>query len=200
MEYKRTEFLGVFFWGGDDAIAKNWTLVEEKVNSVIKSWTFFSKGVSFIGRVLVVNSICASKLWYITSVLQPPQNYISSLQKAFIDFVWQGRHLVKSDILLYLRKSQGGLGLVHILSRLHAFRLRFIHEYLYYDRHSCFRIANVFFRRVHNFRYSKQLFLLMPVKYDVSNIPPFYQSLINTGSLFSHKKRDTTLPSRWYTF
>ena len=108
-------------------------------------------------------------------MLQPPQNYIPSLQKVFIDFVWQGRHWVKSDIL-YLCKSQGGLGLVHILSRLHAFRLRFIHEYLYYDRHSCFRIANVLFRRVYNFGYSKQLFLLMPVKYDVSNIPPFYQS------------------------
>ena len=84
-----------------------------------------------------------SKLWYIISVLQPPQNYISSFQKVFIDFVWQGRHWVKSDIL-YLRKSQGGLGLVHILSRLHAFRLRFIHEYLYCGRHSCFRIAIVF--------------------------------------------------------
>ena len=126
-------------------------------------------------------------MWYIISALQPPQNYISSLQKAFIDFVWQGRHWVKSDIL-YIRKSPGGLGLVHILSRLHAFRLRFIYEYLYYDRHSCFRIANVFFRRVYNFGYSKQLFLHMPVKYDVSNIPPFYQSLINTWSLFSHKK------------
>ena len=90
--------------GGDDAIAKNRTLVEEKVNSVIKSWTFFSKGLSFIGRVLVVNSLWASKLLYIISVLQPPQNYISSLQKAFIDFIWQGRHWVKSDIL-YLRKS-----------------------------------------------------------------------------------------------
>ena len=147
-------------------------------NIVLKSRTFFSKGLSFIGRVLVVNSLCASKLW-----LQPPHNYISSLQKVFIDFVWQGRHWVKSDIL-YLRKSQGGLGLVHILSRLHAFRLRFIHEYMYYDRHSCFRIANVFFRRVYNFGYSKQLFILMPVKYNVSNIPPFYQSLINTWSLF----------------
>ena len=31
-----------------------------------------------------------------------------------------------------------------------------------------------------NFGYSKQLFILMPVKYDVSNIPPFYQSLMNT--------------------
>ena len=39
---KEQRFLGVYL-GGDDAIAKNWTLVEEKVNSVIQSWTFFSK-------------------------------------------------------------------------------------------------------------------------------------------------------------
>ena len=74
-------------------------------------------------------------------------NYISFLQKVFIDFVWQGRHWVKSYIL-YLRKWHDGLWLV---CRLHAFRLRFIHEYLYYDRHSCFRIANAFYRRVYNF-------------------------------------------------
>ena len=35
---------------------------------------------------------------------------------------------------------------IYILSRLHAFRLRVIHEYLYYDSHSCFRIAHVFFK------------------------------------------------------
>ena len=28
--------------------------------------------------------------------------------------------------------------------------------------------------------YSKQCFLIMPVKYDVSNILPFYESLMNT--------------------
>ena len=86
------------------------------------------------------------------------------------------------------------MGLVHILFRLHAFRLRCIHEYLYYDRHSCFRIANVFLRRVYNFGYSIQLFLLMPVKYDVSNIPPCYQSLMNTWSLFSHQKVTPSSP------
>ena len=36
----------------------------------------FSTGFSFIGRVLVVNSPCASTLWYILSVLQPQQDYI----------------------------------------------------------------------------------------------------------------------------
>ena len=80
--------------------------MEEKVNSFIKSWTFFSIGLSFIGRVLVVNSLCASTLWYIISVLQHPQNYISLLQKVLIDFIWQGRHCVKCDIF-YLHKSHG---------------------------------------------------------------------------------------------
>ena len=80
-------------FGGDYAMAKNWTLVEEKVYSVIKRWTFFSNGLSFIGRVLVVNSLCVSKLWYI-SVLQHPQDYISTIQKVFIVFIWQGRHWI----------------------------------------------------------------------------------------------------------
>ena len=120
-----------------------------------------------------MNSICASKLWYIISV--PPQDNISFLQKVIIDFIWQRRHWVKSD-RIYLYKSYGGLGLVNILSRLHAFRLRFIHEYLYYDSHSSFRIANIFFRRIYNFGYFK------------SCIPPFYQRLMNTWSLFSHQK------------
>ena len=48
----------------------------EKVNSVIKSWTFFSKGLSFIGRVLVVNSLCASQLWYIIGAAASTKLYI----------------------------------------------------------------------------------------------------------------------------
>ena len=118
MEYKRTSFLGVFL-GGDDEIAKKWTLVEEKVNSLIQSGTFFSEGISFIGRVLVVNNICASKLWYIISVLQPPQNYTSSLQKVFIDFVWQGRHWVKSDILYYVSRKAVWVYCIFYLDYMH---------------------------------------------------------------------------------
>ena len=42
MEYKEHFFKDVFL-GLDNAIAKNWTLVEENVNSAIKSWSFFLK-------------------------------------------------------------------------------------------------------------------------------------------------------------
>ena len=64
---------------------------------------YFYIGLSFNGRALVVNSLYASKLWNILSVLQPPQDYILSLQNVFIDFVWQGSHWFKSD-RLYLQK------------------------------------------------------------------------------------------------
>ena len=45
----------------------------------------------------------------------------------------------------------------------------------------------MYFRRVNNFGYCKQFFLIMPVNYYVNNIPLFYQSLMNTWSLFSQK-------------
>ena len=43
MEYKRTTSIRSIFWGGYDAIAKHLTLLERKVNSVIKNWTFISR-------------------------------------------------------------------------------------------------------------------------------------------------------------
>ena len=101
---------------------------------------------------------------------------VTSLQKLFIDFVWQGRHWIRCD-LLYLHKSDGGLGLVHILSRLHAFRLRFIQDYLYYDNNSCFMIANVFFRKVNNFGYTNQLFSIKPDVYSYDCIPQYYKCI-----------------------
>ena len=44
------------------------------------------------------------------------------------------------------------------------------------------------YRRVNNFGYSNIIVLIMHVNYDDSNIPPFYQGLMNTWSLFSHQK------------
>ena len=52
----------------------------------------------------------------------------------------------------------------------------------------------MYFKRGNNFGYSKQLFLITSVNCDVSNIPPFYQSLINTWSFFSHQKVTPSSP------
>ena len=51
-----------------------------------------------------------------------------------------------------------------------------------------FQGCKCIFRRVNKLGYSEQLFLIMPVNYDVSNVPPFYQSLMNTWLRFSFQK------------
>ena len=96
-----------------------------------------------------------------------------------------GKVVIVLKVIYYIYINR--MGLVHILCRLHTFRLRFVHEYMYYDSHSCFRIAILFLTRVYNTGYSKQLFLLMPVKCDVSNMSLFLSKL-NMWSLFSHQK------------
>ena len=42
--------------------------MEEKVNSVIKSWTFFSKELSFIGRILYGKVVIGLKVIYYINV------------------------------------------------------------------------------------------------------------------------------------
>ena len=53
-------------------------------------------------------------------------------------------------------------------------------------------LGSKYILEVDYFGYSKHLFLIVPVNYDVTNIPPFYQSIMNTWSLFSNKRNDTT--------
>ena len=123
------------------------------------STVLHKKGLSYGGRVLIVNSLCASEVWYMLSVLEPAADYSVTLQKKFIDCVWQGRHWISREKIV-LSKGQGGLGLVDINCRLLSFRARFIHDYLYGDDYLCFRLADSFFSKMVSYNYTKQLFLI----------------------------------------
>ena len=46
-----------------------------------------------------LNVFYASNLWHIFRVLQPPKDWVDRLQKCFVNFVWQGSHWTKENIL-----------------------------------------------------------------------------------------------------
>ena len=107
----------MYFWG-EDAIAKYWTSVEDAVNSFIESCIVFLRIIFYWSGTHCEWPMCIKIVVYFIGAS-------AFTKKVFIDFVWQGRHWTKSDIL-YLHKSYGSLGLVNIVSILHAFRQRFI--------------------------------------------------------------------------
>ena len=116
---QNNEKLLMYFLGEMVLYAINLTLVEERVNSVIKKLVFFLESYH-IGLVLVVNSICMLKLCYILFVLRPPQYNIPTLERVFIDFLRQGRHLIKSD-RLYVHTLYAGCPVILLFLRLSYF-------------------------------------------------------------------------------
>lgn len=81
--------------------------------------------MSYKGRILIGNNLVASALWHRLACIDPPADVLAKIQSILIDFFWDKLHWVKKSVL-YLSKEEGGLGLIHLLSRTAVFRLQYI--------------------------------------------------------------------------
>ncbi len=55
----------------------------------------------------VINNLAASMLWHKFTVLDPPKELLSGVQKAFVNFLGDGCHWLPPGIL-YLPAAEGG--------------------------------------------------------------------------------------------
>ncbi len=121
--------LGVFF-GTAQYIEKNWVGLANRVIGRLQKWRWLLPQLSFRGRCLIVNNLAASMLWHRVTVLNPPKELLITIQKAFVDFFWNGHHWLIPGIL-YLPVAEGGQGLIHIESKILAMRLQTLQRLLY---------------------------------------------------------------------
>ena len=108
----------------------------------------FSAELSYRGRLLVVNTLCAPMLWNLARALHPPKLFIDNSQKQFVDFFWQGRHWIHKSVPAK-PNNLGGQGLIHIVSRLECLRIEFVKKkYVYGGAHPWFRMTDFFLSEV----------------------------------------------------
>lgn len=82
---------------------------------------------SLIGRKILVNQRIAPKLWHSFQVLPFTDQQVDQLQRKLIDFIWLGKHWTTLKDLCVPVKW-GGLGLVHLKTRLQLFRLTLVNR------------------------------------------------------------------------
>lgn len=126
---------------------KNWEGLLETVTGKLQRWTWIRAQLSYRGRVLAVNSQAASMLWHRRTVLDPPEELLIQLQKAFVDFFWGGRYCLPPGVLC-LPVIEGGQGFLHLVSKVKAMRLQTAQKLLYSSDSSTIiafnNITNVF--------------------------------------------------------
>ncbi len=73
------------------------------------------------GKVLILNVLMVSKLWYVLYVSEMPLWTEKRLKKCFLDFLWEGKpaRIAYNTILGTVEK--GGLGLMDVEQRKNGF-------------------------------------------------------------------------------
>ncbi|PIK55224.1 pol-like protein [Apostichopus japonicus] len=87
--------------------------------------TFSHRWLSLPGKVTVVNRFIVPLLWYPGTVIAAPDHALVRLERIIFDFIWGKRkpNLVKRTVL-YKTPLSGGLGLVHLPSKLRFLLLK----------------------------------------------------------------------------
>lgn len=144
--------LGVVLGNTPGVVAGSLDDLHAKFLAAVQRWRFRASAMSLRGRVLVANQFLAPRLWYTFQIIPPPPAFINRLQGELANFVWAGRRHWTRLRELCAPPHLGGLGLVHLASKVAMFRVLYAHRYLVnLDDHPCHAMTRHFlgkFRRL----------------------------------------------------
>ena len=121
------KILGVIFYNDyQETVKRNWLLQVTALPRQLSS--LISRTLSFRGKVILINSLILSRIWFLASILHLPKWAVRDIEKAVFTFLWgdKGVEPIKRSTL-YLPVGKGGLGLLHPQLQNHALTMKFFH-------------------------------------------------------------------------
>jgi len=102
-----------------------WQGVVDKSLGTLRAWQ--GRALSLRGRVVVIRTLAASRLWYLASTVVCPPDILKRLTTALWTFLWRGRpHGKISRAACLLPTSYGGLGVIDVDTTIKALHLNWL--------------------------------------------------------------------------
>ena len=107
-----------FYFGNIDVSKDNWEPSIAKIKLLLNIWC--RRKLTLMGKVTVIHSIATSAIWYLSNLIELPNEYAKQIETMIFDFIWSyKKHL-------QLPKELGGMGVVNVRSKIKAQRIKFI--------------------------------------------------------------------------
>lgn len=121
------KILGVFLGNTPLYEEENWATLISKIKGTLNNWSQYVKLTSYIGRKIVCNQLAGSQLIHTLNILHPPAHFFQEVQRAMIDFIWQGKHWLHKNFV-HASTDVGGVGLTHLEAKVNSLRLKLIQD------------------------------------------------------------------------
>ncbi|KAK6165442.1 hypothetical protein SNE40_022369 [Patella caerulea] len=183
------KFLSVYL-GPDEAMCErsNWDSKVNKIGRILNLWR--QRGLQLRGKVLIVNIMCLSTLWYLLRVVEIPQWALDRIEKSIRSFIWNGKPpLIKGRSILG-STDIGGLNLNSVILKQKAFRLHWLSKYLSCPNNFIWKYFMSYFLKLYkNYLCSFELLFINYSKPALKVLPSFYRSMLISWNDFYNGKR-----------
>ncbi len=183
-EEEHIKILGI--WVGMDfnkADVFNWEGVLKGIESRLRFWKL--RNLTLKGKVLVINALMLSKIWYVLSVNSLPYEYVKRIKESVLDFLrGKGRAKIAYDTLIG-GNEKGGLGLLDPLLRMKTLRVKVVKHFVDVKRKAMWKNVMEFFIKKCGYFSMDNNVLWMKTKKDMfKGLPKFYEEVLEAWGNF----------------
>ena len=112
----KMKVLGVWYSNGlVNVDPDNWQSKLNKLEKNLNLWK--SRSLSFVGKALIINTLGASKFWFLAKLLPTPEWVISRFKMLVFNFLWNSKIETVSRQTLSAPVKDGGLGIIDFLPK-----------------------------------------------------------------------------------
>ena len=177
---KEILLLGVYI-GKDQIVCDNlnWREKVAKIKTLLNMW--IQRHLTIQGRVHVVSTLLMSRIWYTLFVTCIPDWALREIKTACVNFIWNnGSHLVKYNTIIN-EKCNGGLQLPDIVSKIKAFRLKFVIRFLDNDCNVLWKyIFKYFLSKIYDMKLGDEIvYMSLPDKAMLC-VPNIYREMLKS--------------------
>lgn len=103
---------------------KNWMKIFHEMETLFESWK--KRKLTIFGKCTIINTLAISKLIYVASILEIPDNdFIKNIKRLIFNFMWNKTDRIKRNTIIG-EVYEGGIGLVDIESKFTALKAMWI--------------------------------------------------------------------------
>lgn len=156
---------------------------EEVLKGMEKRLNFWKLRNLFLkGKVLVINSLFLSKMWYVLSSVSLPMWIYKKIKSIVLNFLWEGKTPKIAYGTLIGKVEEGGLGLIDPFIRMKSIRIKIVNKYWKDGKYAWKGVMKYFLDKCGKMG---EDVLWMKLKENMMNgIPEFYKEVVKAWGEF----------------
>lgn len=184
MEVQEIKILGVVLAKNEKVAVDNmWEGIVGGMERRLIFWR--SRFLSLRGKILIVNLLMLSKMWYVLHVMPLPNWVLKRIKKSVLEFLWDKKPPRIAYCTLIGQLDEGGMGLVDVEQKMKSMRVKVVKKYLDRTNKAEWKISMGFYlNKCGNFKLGDNILWMKLKNWMLEGIPGFYQEVLSAWRLF----------------